>query len=92
MTDSNKDLKANAVQYMGGCCVLCGYNRCHSALHFHHINPWEKDFNISSKNRWIDIRKEIEKCALVCANCHAEIHAGLIDHEYLAMMQEESRE
>lgn len=91
MTLTKKDLKWKAVRYLGGCCVLCGYNRCYNALHFHHLNPHEKDFNISSKSNWYDIHIEIDKCALVCANCHAETHAGIIDHEYLAMMQEEMR-
>lgn len=91
MTASKRDLKETAVRYMGGCCVLCSYNKCDAALHFHHMNPHEKDFNISSKSNWYDIRKELNKCVLVCANCHAEIHANLVDLETLVFLQEEAR-
>ena len=68
--------------YKGGQCVCCGYKKTNNALEFHHLNPQEKDFSISSAkftkfdNRIIE---ELNKCALVCRNCHAEIHAGVID-------------
>jgi len=81
-------LKQSAVRYMGGACRLCGYNRCLRALHFHHMNSWEKDFNISEKSTWYDIEPELKKCILLCANCHAEVHDGLVDHETLAILGE----
>jgi 5-methylcytosine-specific restriction endonuclease McrA len=81
-------LKESAVSYKGGCCQLCGYKRCISALHFHHINPHEKDFNISEKSNWYDISHEIDKCILLCANCHAEVHAGMVDLEILVQFNE----
>lgn len=81
-------LKQSAVNYLGGGCLLCGYNRCLRALHFHHLNPHEKDFNISEKSTWYDIRNEIEKCVLLCANCHAEVHSGMIDHSLLLELGE----
>lgn len=64
-----------------GCCV-CGYNKHAAALHFHHIDPTKKCFQISSSTRYgLQILiEEIKKCALVCANCHSEIEAG-IKHE-----------
>ena len=57
-------------------CELCGYNKNLSALVFHHLDPSEKENSISSmKTHGIEaIRKEIKKCALLCANCHSEIH------------------
>ncbi len=70
------------VEYKGGKCEICGYNKCISALEFHHINPDEKDFGIGQKGytRSIDKNKaEVDKCLLVCSNCHREIHEGLID-------------
>ena len=79
----NQSLKEKAVEYMGGCCITCGYNRCLAALQFHHINPYEKEFNISDKNRWVDIVDELEKCVLLCANCHVEAHADYISPEIL---------
>ena len=72
-------MKLKALEHMGGKCQLCGYARCAKALQFHHIDPSQKDFSISHVTRsWERIKDEIEKCVLVCANCHAEIHAGLI--------------
>ena len=68
--------KREAVEYKGGKCSLCGYDNSYSALQFHHINPSEKSFGISKgiTLRWNDIVKELDKCVLVCANCHAEQH------------------
>jgi len=81
-------LKATAVNYMGGSCKVCGYNKCLWALHFHHLNPWEKEFNISEKSTWKDIQPELEKCILLCSNCHMETEAGLINPETLVMLGE----
>jgi len=81
-------LKDAAIRYMGGHCILCGYKRCHRALHFHHINPHEKDFNISEKSSWYEIKPELDKCALLCANCHAEYHSGMVDLEVLVELNE----
>ena len=75
-------LKELLVEYKGGKCEICGYDRCVSALEFHHKNPNEKDFGISAKGytRSLDINKaEVDKCILVCAVCHREIHDGIID-------------
>lgn len=73
-------LKEKCVEYKGGKCIICGYNKCISALEFHHIDPSEKDFRISSGiKRWELVEKEISKCILVCSNCHREIHYGLIE-------------
>jgi len=77
-TTANTILKDKAVKHMGGCCLTCGYKRCNAALHFHHLNPHEKDFNISSRTNWEEVLIELEKCVLLCSNCHAEAHAGII--------------
>lgn len=72
-------LKIKCVEYKGGCCEKCGYNRCIAALHFHHINPDVKEFNISGRSISFErMRPELDKCILVCANCHSEIHNGII--------------
>ena len=75
-------IKKQAVEYKGGKCSVCGYNKCLSALEFHHKNPLEKDIKLNS--RGIDRRKafeklkaELDKCILLCANCHREIHEKL---------------
>ena len=75
-------VKQLLVEYKGGKCEICGYNRCVGALEFHHINPEDKDFGIGQKGYTRSIEKnkqEVDKCIMVCANCHREIHEGLID-------------
>lgn len=54
------------------------------ALEFHHLNPEEKDFGISrTLTRSMDsLRQEVNKCILVCSNCHAEIHDELFNQGY----------
>lgn len=72
-------IKKQMIEYKGGKCKICGYNKCIEALDFHHLNPNEKDFNISGGTKsFKNLKPEIDKCILVCANCHREIHAGLI--------------
>jgi hypothetical protein len=69
-------LKQKSVEYKGGCCQRCGYKRYVAALTFHHINPQEKDFTIAGNHclSWERIRQELDKCILLCLNCHAEAH------------------
>jgi len=64
----------------GGCCAICGYNRCTYNLVFHHVDPSTKSFAISSgiSKSLATLRAEVAKCVLACANCHGEIEAGLI--------------
>lgn len=70
-----KRKKIELIRYKGGSCEICGYNKCISALDFHHKNPKEKDFSISGKSfSYERLKKEVDKCILVCSNCHAEIH------------------
>lgn len=73
-------LKELCVEYKGGCCQSCGYSKCLSALEFHHLDPNEKDFGIGSKGytRSFDkVKIELDKCVMLCANCHREEHANL---------------
>lgn len=85
-----KRAKQKLVQIAGGKCQLCGYDKCIIALEFHHIDPTEKDFAVTGSR---DTRKfsimieEIRKCILVCANCHREIHYGLIDNGVLQKLR-----
>lgn len=70
----NKEL---AVLYKGGCCSKCGYSKYIGALQFHHLDPNIKDPNWKAfKNRKFDkkYKFELDKCELLCANCHAEVH------------------
>lgn len=71
-----RNKKILAVLYLGGKCSCCGYNKSYSALDFHHINPEEKEFTIAKNTSlsWKKMKAEIQKCILLCANCHREEH------------------
>ena len=68
--------KLKAIEIMGGQCSICGYDKNYGALHLHHREPGEKEYGWPQvcKMAWEKILAEINKCILVCANCHAEIH------------------
>ena len=76
--DRYKKYKKELVEYKGGKCEVCGYNKCYAALDFHHRNPDEKDPNWRRMRSWTPsrVKKEVDKCQLVCRNCHSEIHYG----------------
>ena len=69
-------IKQAAVQYLGGKCAICGYDKTLAALEVHHRDPQEKDFVISATLNWDRIVPELDKCVLLCANCHREVHDG----------------
>lgn len=75
----------------GNKCAICGYNKTPRALQFHHINEEEKSFGLSDGNTrsWEDSVAESKKCILVCGNCHAEIHDGLITIPLKTSLNEE---
>lgn len=73
-------VKQMAVEYKGGKCEICGYNKYAGALDFHHKDPSKKDFGIAHDGHtksWEKVKKELDKCMLVCANCHREIHSKI---------------
>lgn len=77
VTKSKIKTKIKAIQYKGGKCQECGYNKSIAALCFHHEDPREKEFGIGYKGQtfgWKKIKKEIDKCILLCQNCHHELH------------------
>jgi transposase len=72
--------KATLVEEAGGACILCGYDRCLAALQFHHVDPSTKSFSLSlhgAIRSMKQLRAEAAKCVLLCANCHAEVEAGV---------------
>lgn len=77
-----KSTKELVIKSMGGKCVVCGYNKCSNALALHHTDPSSKEFSLGGlrahARKWSIIAAELKKCILVCCNCHAEIHAGMI--------------
>ena len=75
-----KRVRTMAIEYKGAKCNNCGYDRCYEAFEFHHLNSGGKDFGISDKGytrSWTKIKEELDKCVLLCANCHREVHAEL---------------
>ena len=75
-----RSVKATLVAEAGGGCALCGYSRSMAALQFHHLDATAKEFQISQRGVTRSIaaaRAEAAKCVLLCANCHAEVEAGL---------------
>lgn len=68
--------KKKAIDYKGGRCARCGYDRYYGALHFHHVDPKIKDvsWNKLRLRSWDKITEELDKCEILCANCHAEEH------------------
>ena len=78
-----KDKKIKLVEYKGGSCQVCGYEKSIGALAFHHRDPEKKDFNISAKSYAYErLKKEVDKCVLVCGNCHIEIHEEIQNKGY----------
>ncbi len=73
--------KRGLVELLGGRCSVCGYNKdCPGAFAFHHADPTTKKFNISGHGflrEWQEVVQESRKCVLLCATCHAEVHAGM---------------
>jgi hypothetical protein len=70
------------IEYKGGKCERCGYYKCSEALEFHHKDPTKKDEAFKNIRYWglEKAKEELDKCFLVCANCHREIHWALELH------------
>lgn len=71
--------KEEAILYKGGCCQNCGYSKYYGALEFHHTDPSQKDvdWNKLRLRSWDKITYELDKCVLLCSNCHREEHHRL---------------
>jgi hypothetical protein len=76
-------MRARILKYKGGKCVVCHYSKCNRALIFHHMDMNTKVDNISSMiahNRsYALIKKEADKCILICNRCHEEYNDGILD-------------
>jgi len=78
VNNRRKMLKKMAVEYKGNRCEICGYNKCIDAFDFHHTDSTKKEFGLATgglTKSWKRIKEEVDKCMLVCANCHREIHS-----------------
>lgn len=86
VTNFHRRMKLKSIEYKGGKCINCGYKKSAAALVFHHRNPEEKDFTISRKVlKWGRLQPELDKCDLLCSNCHLE------EHERLQTLKETDR-
>lgn len=77
--------KSAAIKYLGGKCEKCGWSGNQAALQFHHRDPRSKDFvigNVANKS-WDSIKAEMQKCVLLCANCHAIEHSSKSDDKFI---------
>lgn len=73
-------IKKQCLEYKGNKCIKCGYNKCHVALEFHHRDASQKDpewKKIRVRN-FVKIKQELDKCDLLCSNCHRELHWELL--------------
>lgn len=82
VSQRRRRIKQILLDEAGGACVLCGYDRCVAALHFHHLDPNTKRFAVGATGVTRSLaaaRAEASKCVVLCANCHAEVESGLAD-------------
>ena len=90
MYDTSKnylyELKIKCILYKGGKCERCGYDKCPRSMDFHHVDPTQKDFSLGDRNpntnkngtkKWESVCIELDKCLLLCRNCHSEVHEEL---------------
>ena len=76
-----KRRKENLIKVFDSKCCICGFDKWQSALEFHHVNPEEKDFSLTTNSTTKAIEKqlaEMKKCILVCSNCHRGIHSNIL--------------
>ena len=81
INNARTKIRDELISRKGGKCEKCGYDKCNDALCFHHLK--DKKFTLSKVNMMLksqsELNEELEKCTLLCANCHAEIHSASVD-------------
>lgn len=87
INDKRRNDKKIYLEYSGNQCMECGYDKCESSLSFHHRNPKEKSYEVSSlwniENKSLNeldkhITDEIDKCDILCSNCHSIKHIDIL--------------
>ncbi len=68
--------KLACVKLMGGKCFDCGKEYPHYVYDFHHLNPEEKEGLVNMQWSWEHIVNELNKCVMLCSNCHRIRHHG----------------
>lgn len=84
--------KSKLIALKGGRCERCLKSFHPSVYEFHHRNPDQKEVGLNKgvigDRNWAWVLQEAEKCNLLCANCHREVHA-FDDHRFLEFPPEE---
>ena len=75
--------KVEAIKYKGSVCLDCGTsypNSPYVIFDFHHTNPAEKDVDWGKLRlrSWKKIKYELDKCVLLCSNCHRIRHHNMM--------------
>lgn len=76
--EANQRKKRMMVDHFGGKCHDCGGSFPLCVYAFHHLDPSQKDYNpsraiqLGEEKMW----KELDKCVMLCANCHMIRHHG----------------
>lgn len=76
VVELSRETKRKVVEYLGGQCLDCGFSKANCALDVHHLDPSTKDPNFNNLLlwKWSRVEKELQKCVLLCRNCHAIRH------------------
>lgn len=78
-TNYRKNVKKELIEYFGGKCKICKYDKCVAALEFHHLDPKKKEHAVNiSHGSFKKSLVEAKKCILLCCRCHRELHAGFV--------------
>ena len=79
------ELKIKSIEYLGGVCKMCGGKFHTASFDFHHKNPETKSFTIAEKNSasWGARVNELDKCVLLCSNCHREFHYKYVGEDMI---------
>lgn len=84
--------KALGIAYLGGVCSVCGIKDDPCIYDFHHKDPAQKEYTITQRIRWKSfdkIKRELDKCILVCSNCHRKLHInGVGKQKFCSQYQE----
>lgn len=85
--------KLELIKAKGGECEICGYKKNIAALEFHHLDPNTKSFQLDSRNLSntspSKLLEEVDKCILVCANCHRELHNEHLNEDNITYLLNE---
>lgn len=86
-TNRHREMMKKVRDYFGNKCMICGFNRYHSALGLHHIDPKTKEADaVQFRNwKWDRVLIELKKCALLCHNCHGAIHSGELAFDFKSL-------